>query len=85
MRCGTKRSVAGRCDARTSSDGWFAIWQIVFVSFAVVLVFFEAVRGWRFGVLRQLMRLAGLVAAYAAAFFGGRLLLPIARPLFENA
>jgi len=55
------------------------LWQIVFVSFAVVLVLFEVVRGWRLGLLRQLMRLAALVAAYAAAFFGGRLLLPIAR------
>jgi hypothetical protein len=59
------------------------LWQIVFVSFAVVLVLFEAVRGWRLGLLRQLMRLAGLVGAYAAAFFGGRLLLPIARPLLK--
>jgi hypothetical protein len=59
------------------------LWQTVFVSFAVVLVLFEAVRGWRLGLLRQLMRLAGLVGAYAAAFFGGRLLLPIARPLLK--
>jgi len=55
------------------------IWQGVFVSFAAVFVLFEVVRGWRLGLLRQLMRLAALVAAYAAAFFGGRLLLPIAR------
>ena len=59
------------------------LWQVIFVSFAVVFVLFEAVRGWRLGLLRQLMRLAGLVGAYAAAFFGGRLLLPIARPLLK--
>jgi hypothetical protein len=59
------------------------LWQVIFVSFAVVFVLFEAVRGWRLGLLRQLMRLAALVAAYAAAFFGGRLLLPIARPLLK--
>jgi uncharacterized membrane protein required for colicin V production len=59
------------------------LWQVVFVSFAVVLVLFEAVRGWRLGLLRQLMRLAGLVGAYAAAFFGGRLLLPIVRPFLK--
>jgi uncharacterized membrane protein required for colicin V production len=59
------------------------LWQVVFVSFAVVLVLFEAVRGWRLGLLRQLMRLAGLIGAYAAAFFGGRLLLPIARPFLK--
>src|SRR6266436_4624128 len=59
------------------------LWQVVLVSFAVVLVLFEAVRGWRLGLLRQLMRLAGLVGAYASAFFGGRLLLPIARPFLK--
>jgi uncharacterized membrane protein required for colicin V production len=59
------------------------IWQGVFVSFAVVFVLFEVVRGWRMGLLRQLMRLAALVAAYAAAFFGSRLLLPIARPVLK--
>ncbi len=59
------------------------LWQVVLVSFAVVLVLFEAVRGWRLGLLRQLMRLAGLVGAYASAFFGGKLLLPIARPFLK--
>jgi hypothetical protein len=63
--------------------GGSLLWQGVFVSFAVVLVLFEAVRGWRLGLLRQLMRLAALVAAYAAAFLGGRLLLPIARPVLK--
>ena len=59
------------------------LWQGVFLSFAVVLVLFEVVRGWRLGLFRQLMRLAALVAAYAAAFFGGRLLVPIARPVLK--
>jgi uncharacterized membrane protein required for colicin V production len=59
------------------------LWQVVFVSFAVVLILFEVVRGWRLGLLRQLVRVAGLVAAYAAAVFGGRLLLPIARPFLK--
>ncbi|HEY5991456.1 MAG TPA: CvpA family protein, partial [Candidatus Udaeobacter sp.] len=55
------------------------VWQAVVISFVVVLILFEVVRGWRLGLLRQLMRLAALVAAYAAAFFGGRLLVPMAR------
>ena len=50
------------------------LWQVVFLSFAVVLILFEVVRGWRLGLLRQLIRLVALVAAYAAAFFGGSLL-----------
>lgn len=54
---------------------------MVFVSFAVVLILFEIVRGYRQGLPRQLMRLIALVAAYAAAYFGGRLLLPLLRPI----
>ena len=58
------------------------VWQVVFLSFAVVLILFEVVRGWRLGLLRQLIRLAALLAAYAA-FFGGKLLVPLARPFFK--
>ena len=47
--------------------------QLVFVSFAVVLVLFEVIRGWNRGIARQLARLAALIAAYFAAFFGGTL------------
>jgi len=56
------------------------LWQAVFISFGVILVLFEVVRGWRLGLLRQLVRVAALVAAYAAAFYGGRLVVPLARP-----
>jgi len=58
-------------------------WQAVFISFGVILILFEVVRGWRLGLLRQLLRVAALAAAYAAAFFGGRLVVPIARPFFK--
>jgi hypothetical protein len=66
----------------SQATGGSLLWQSVFVSFAVVLVLFEVVRGWRLGLLRQLVRLAALVVAYAA-FFGGRLLVPIVRPLLK--
>ena len=56
-----------------------AIWQTVFLSFAVVLVLFEIIRGWRLGIMRQLMRVVAVVAAYAAAYFGGDLLVPLLR------
>jgi hypothetical protein len=78
---GDRSRVAVRPEPQATAGS--LLWQVVFLSFAVVLVLFEAVRGWRLGLLRQLMRLAALVAAYAAAFFGGRLLLPIARPLLK--
>jgi len=59
------------------------LWQAVFISFAVVLILFEVVRGWRLGLLRQLVRVVALAAAYAAAVFGGGLLVPIARPFLK--
>lgn len=55
-------------------------WQTVFLSFACVLILFEVVRGWRLGLMRQLMRICAIVAAYVCAIFGGRILLPIVRP-----
>jgi len=59
------------------------VWQLVFISFAIVLVLFEVVRGWRRGIARQLARLGALIAAYFAAFFGGRLLVPMVRPFLK--
>jgi hypothetical protein len=60
-----------------------ALWQTIFLSFALVLILFEVARGWRNGVARQAERLLALFAAYAAAIFGGRLLLPIVRPFLR--
>jgi len=54
------------------------LWQIVFISFAFVLILFEVLRGWRRGLPRQVARLGALVAAYFAAFFGGKFLAPLA-------
>jgi len=59
------------------------LWQAVFISFAVVFILFEVVRGWRLGLIRQLVRVAALVVAYAVAVFGGRLLVPIVRPFLK--
>ncbi len=59
------------------------LWQVVFISFAVILILFEVVRGWRLGLMRQITRLVALGAAYAAAFFGGKLFVPIARSFFK--
>src|SRR3954454_13733283 len=59
------------------------LWQTVFVSFAVVLLLFEIIRGYRLRLPRQLMRGAAVVAAYAAAYFGGNLMLPLLRPVLK--
>jgi hypothetical protein len=59
------------------------LWQTVFISFAVVLLLFEVVRGYRLGLPRQLMRGAAVIAGYAAAYFGGNLMLPLLRPILK--
>jgi len=59
------------------------LWQLVFVSFAIILILFEVLRGWRRGLARQLARLGALVAAYFAAFYGGKIVAPLAKPFFR--
>jgi Colicin V production protein len=59
------------------------LWQAIFISFAIVFILFEIVRGWRLGLIRQLVRVAALVMAYATAVFGGWLLVPITRPFLK--
>jgi Colicin V production protein len=59
------------------------LWQVVFVSFGVILILFEVLRGWRLGLMRQVTRLIALGAAYAAAFLGGSLFVPMARSFFK--
>ena len=59
------------------------IWQIVFLSFAVILLLLEVLRGYRLGLPRQLMRGAAIIAAYAAAYFGGPLVGPLLEPLVK--
>ena len=58
-------------------------WQTIFVSFALILILFEVVRGWRLGLVRQMVRLLALGLAYAAAIFGGKLVLPLLRPFLQ--
>lgn len=58
-----------------------SLWQTVFISFAVILILLEIIRGWRLGILRQLVRVAAIVAAYATAFFCGDQLVPLLRPI----
>jgi hypothetical protein len=66
-----------------SSISGSTLWQVVFLSFAAVLLLFELLRGWRLGIMRQLMRGAAIIAAYATAWFGGGLLVPLLRPILS--
>jgi uncharacterized membrane protein required for colicin V production len=59
------------------------LWQLVFVSFALALILFEVLRGWRRGLPRQVARLGALVAAYFAAYFGGKFLAPLLGMFFK--
>jgi len=67
----------------SSNAAGSTLWQTVFLSFAVVLLLFEVIRGYRLGLPRQLMRGAAVIAAYAAAYFGGNLMLPLLRPVLK--
>ena len=66
-----------------SAGAGSSLWQTVFLSFAVILLLFEVFRGYRLGLPRQLMRGAAIIAGYAAAYFGGGLLLPLLRPILK--
>lgn len=59
------------------------LWQIVFVSFALVLVLFEILRGWRRGLPRQVARLGALVAAYFAGYFAWKFFGPLLGMFFR--
>ena len=59
------------------------LWQTAFTSFAIALILFELIRGWHLGLMRQIARIFAVIGAYAAAIFGGRLLLPLARPFLR--
>src|SRR5437764_11034885 len=59
------------------------LWQLVFVSFALILIVFEILRGWRRGLPRQVARLAAFIAAYFAAYFGGKFLAPLLGMFFK--
>ena len=53
------------------------LWQIVFISFAAVLILFEILRGWRRGLPRQVARLGALIAAYFAGWFASKFFGPL--------
>jgi hypothetical protein len=60
-----------------------SLWQTIFISFALILIAFEIVRGWRLGLVRQLVRLLALAAAYTGGLFAGRWFVPILRPFLR--
>src|SRR3954464_753963 len=63
--------------------GGSSLWQKIFIFFAAIVLLLEILRGWRLGLPRQLMRGAAVIAAYAAGYFGGHLMLPLLRPILS--
>jgi Colicin V production protein len=59
------------------------LWQLGFVSFAIVLIVLEILRGWKRGIARQLARLGALIAAYFAGFYAGQFAVPFLRPILK--
>jgi len=80
---GAIQSAVGNSRSAIPSVSGSPLWQVVFISFAVILILFEVLRGWRLGLMRQITRLVALGAAYGAAFFGGRLFVPMVRSFFK--
>lgn len=66
-----------------SSASGSTLWQTIFVLFAAIVLLLEVLRGWRLGLPRQLMRGAAVIAAYAAGYFGGGLMVPLLRPILK--
>ncbi len=58
-------------------------WQLLFLSFAVVVVLLEVLRGWRLGLMRQLVRVVAVLAAYPSAVWGGGAVVPFVRRVFK--
>jgi hypothetical protein len=83
MLCGSEqlRSFAVTSEAQAVAGS--PLWQVVFISFAVILILFEVIRGWRLGLMRQITRLIALGAAYGAAWLGGSLFVPVARSFLK--
>jgi uncharacterized membrane protein required for colicin V production len=63
--------------AQIQSVAGSPLWQIAFVSFAVILFLFEVLRGWRRGLPRQVARLGALIAAYFAGWFASKFFGPL--------
>ncbi len=55
--------------------------QLLFLGGSGLLVLVQSIRGWRMGVVRQLVNLGALILAYGAAMVSGRLLSPVLHPI----
>ena len=55
--------------------------QTILLIFTVLIFVYQAIRGWRLGIVRQIVRFGALGLAYAAGFMEGGNTVPFLRPL----
>ncbi len=55
--------------------------QLLFLACAAVIVLYQILKGWRLGLVRQIVRFSALAASYLAAVWGASLTVPFLRPL----
>jgi len=53
----------------------------LFLSCAALILGYQAIKGWRLGLVRQIVRFGALAAAYATALFASGFTVPLLRPL----
>src|ERR1700730_5873671 len=82
-RAASTRDQSQRMNPQLQQAAGSPLWQLAFISFAVVLVLFEILRGWRRGLARQVARLARRIAAYFSAYFGLSATMPLLRPFLK--
>ena len=75
--------VVGSANSQPLIAGAESGWQLVFVSFAIVIILLEMIHGWRLGLVRQIVRVIAIVVAYSSGFFGARATVPIMRSYFK--
>jgi hypothetical protein len=64
-----------------NTSGAMDPFQLLFAGGSILLVLVQGIRGWRLGVVRQLVNLVALILAYGAAVIGGRVAAPLLRGL----
>lgn len=55
--------------------------QLLFLACAAVIVLYQMIKGWRLGLVRQIVRFCAIAAAYITAIWGGPLTVVFLRPL----
>jgi len=59
--------------------------QLIFLVVVGIVIFYQSLRGWRLGPVRQLLRIIAIAGAYAAAYFGSAATVSVLHPLgFPN-